>query len=211
MAKRAALARRLSISYLATTGESIMATVELRGQGQRVTDRMPTVCACCGAAATLSDERKLVWQPKWIYALAALGGIPFVIALLVMQKRMDVRLPLCADHAHPWRKLNIVRVLALLHLLVFSWVAIMASAILGRSAEESGGSGAAALAVMGGWLLILVLLFIAFFVQARRSIRPTLITDDRMTLAGVSPAFAQGVLACQTSAPAKKPVPVGAM
>jgi hypothetical protein len=164
-----------------------MATVELRGWGQQVTERLPSVCACCGQPAVISKEKKFEWFPKWTYLLIALGVLPFVIVMLITRKVMTVRVPLCEKHRRPWLELKLVAGLFLFVLLAPLFVGVILAPAVGKIGED----GSAVL--LGGWVLLCVVVMIGFFVVAMRSIRPKRITNDRIILAGVSPEFAGAV------------------
>jgi hypothetical protein len=131
-----------------------MAIVTLRGRNQQVTDRLPSLCACCGEPATLAKEKKFVWFPKWTYLLIPIGGLPFLIVLLLTRKLMIVRFPLCDRHPRPWLPVQLMAGMTLFHLFVLSWVAMILAAAVGR-AEGRGGSGG--LYVMGAWFAIWIL------------------------------------------------------
>lgn len=164
-----------------------MATVELRGRDARVTDYLPRVCACCGEAATDTKEKKFVWFPPWVFALAAFPPV-FLLTRLMTQKTMAVKLPVCDRHRFPWLWKYLAVAAWLVWMLVVSWAAIALAATVGRG---SGGDGSAAVAVLGGWFAGIVALYTLFIVVSLRSIRPVQITDDELRLKGVSPAFAE--------------------
>jgi hypothetical protein len=79
----AAPAESLSASDERTAGSVAMAnghhrrsrtTITLRGRQEWVTESLPSLCMCCGRAATNSKEKKFGWFPLWIYLLIPIGG-----------------------------------------------------------------------------------------------------------------------------------------
>jgi len=73
---------------------------------------LPPRCVRCGAASTIAPQVRLSWNPPWIYLAIPLCVIPlwnfislafvtvpaFLVALLVLNRRAKLKLPLCGRH-----------------------------------------------------------------------------------------------------------------
>jgi hypothetical protein len=64
--------------------------------------RLPPVCLCCAEAAVAYKSGTLTWFPVYIYPLLLGWVFPFLLALLLVQKRVRVLAPFCARHQHYW-------------------------------------------------------------------------------------------------------------
>jgi hypothetical protein len=158
---------------------------------------LPAVCMRCGAPATLTKAKTFAWHPTWIDTLIILGLICFTPLLLVgivvaisMTKRMRVPAPLCHAHQNHWS-----------WRAAFIWGGLGVIAFLGIGTFVflmNTGQEDESLQVLAGWmcgaagLIGLIWLIAAAIVQAG-AIRASEITDDRIALIGVSPAFVEAV------------------
>jgi hypothetical protein len=164
--------------------------VTLCGQNERVTDSLPSVCMCCGGRATNSKEKKFIWYPRWIYLLLPIGGLPFLIAMLLSQKKMTVRIPVCDRHRRPWLGMQLFAAFTLVYLLVLPWFLIYMSV----QAEKIWGRGNPwSLVLLGGWFVGIAVLCVLMFLLRLRYIHVKRITADTISLGGVSEAFAERV------------------
>jgi hypothetical protein len=167
-----------------------MTTIELRGQQQEVSERLPNTCMCCGAMATREVNKQFTWFPRWAYLGLFFGGLPFCVLAMALQKRMRVRLPVCDQHRWPWLGQYLFATLMILWLLIVPWLAIAGAAMT----EKSLGRGnPVALILLIGWLVVLLLFVPAAIVVRRRFIHPRSITDDAIVLGGVHRDFAEQI------------------
>jgi hypothetical protein len=56
------------------------------------------VCIRCGARATGTVRRNFYWHEPWIWILILAGLVIYAIVAMVVRKRLDVQVPLCAEH-----------------------------------------------------------------------------------------------------------------
>jgi hypothetical protein len=154
---------------------------------------LPALCMRCGAPATLTKTKTFAWHPKWIDTLIIVGLILFTPLLLVgvilaatMTKRMRVPVPLCEAHRNHW-----------FSRALFIWGGLGVIALLGIGTFVfllTAGQQDETIQTLAGWMcggaavLALVWLIAAAIVQAG-AIAPSEITDDRIALIRVSPAF----------------------
>ncbi len=149
-------------------------------------DDLAPVCMRCGAPSTAIRAKTFQWHPSWIALLLLAGLLPYVVVALVLTKRMRVEAPLCDAHKNHWLWRNVI-VFGSLLLLGAAFVGGLI--VLSALADQRGGQddpfgyfcvGMAVLGVV--WLIVAV-------VAQQTAIRTTEITDDTITLAGVSPDF----------------------
>jgi len=144
--------------------------------------RLPRVCLVCGARASGCKSKVMSWHPPWVYILLLAGVLPFPIVALVMQKRMRVEAPLCRRHQNHWLVRTLTIVLSLVGGIVIGCGLLMfASQRAGRA--DNTGLICIGIALLGGlWLLLVAILSLT-------AVRPQEITDDSITLTGVSDEF----------------------
>jgi hypothetical protein len=162
--------------------------ITLRGRNEWMTESLPSLCMCCGSPATSTKEKKFGWFPRWISLLAPIGGLPFLIALMLSRKMMTVKIPLCQRHRRPWLRQQLFAVLVLAYVLVLPWLLITLS-VAAEKTWSRGNPGS--LALLFGWFLGFPILFVLLFVVKRLAPHVKKITTDSITLGGVSEDFAQ--------------------
>jgi hypothetical protein len=60
---------------------------------------LPDRCLVCNEPASVQLPKKMYWHTPWLYLLILLNLLIFAIAALIVRKKADVVLPLCAEHA----------------------------------------------------------------------------------------------------------------
>jgi hypothetical protein len=163
-----------------------MATTRL-GRYEVERKLLPDLCMRCGAPATTHKSRNFAWYPTWISSLIVVGLfcnallIVGIILAAVMAKRMRVSVPLCDAHKNHWFMRGVIILVSFVGLLGLAAIVIALSAkdfvwilIIGL------------LIALVGWLILIGVL-------QSTSIRPTEITDNRITLRGVADSFAEAV------------------
>lgn len=140
---------------------------------------LPPVCLRCGQPATGYQRRTYSWHPSWVHILHVATVWPLALAALLTRKRLQVCAPYCDEHRATARRRRLVLISGL------------------------GGFGAMLIAIWlneGGFGSLLDSpLYVSYFLSllwlARlgilriNMIRPKEITDDSITLTGVSPTF----------------------
>jgi hypothetical protein len=138
---------------------------------------LPRVCMVCARRARTYKRKGFSWNPGWVYILLLAGLLPFVIVALILTKRRTVEVPLCGRHRHHW--------LARQGLMLGSLVGLL-GAIFGTLAlTPRNVPDLFFLGVLGGligWIVLVVIVNMGM-------IRPTSITEDSISLQGVSAGF----------------------
>lgn len=147
---------------------------------------LPPVCARCGEPATGTRSHDFLWhQPIIFFALICCFPL-YVVLALVNRKRMNVALPVCDRHRGMWVR----RQVALVAGVVSMFAGVSFGAAFGQEIDRVlNFDSTAPIAVFGGVLAGVFLIAIA----GLGSIRPTRISAESITLAGVSPVFADTV------------------
>jgi hypothetical protein len=165
-----------------------MATIRLTDRCSRPDD-LPDVCMKCGRDATGRVMKKFYFTPSWVWLTFLCGGLPVLaIVALIVTKSRRVSAPLCAEHQNhwSWRTWTIVGVLLVMVAGLITSIVIASEMRQGPGA--GGGEVVAGLFVVGllGWLIMTAIL-------SQSAIRTTEITDDTLTLTGVSKEFRAAV------------------
>jgi len=150
--------------------------------------RLPMVCMRCGVPATILKSKRMTYKPGWLAWLlfSAIFFFPILlvhlILSLVLEKRSILNAPLCKRHEGHWQVRSLV-----LWSLFLGACALGIGGIVVLPHNIGGllcfGSGIAAL---GWWITTAVL--------SETSLHATEITDDVMTLTGVSQEFLDAVV-----------------
>jgi hypothetical protein len=158
-----------------------MASVRLtRGEAR---GRLPSVCIVCGQTATGFKSKQMSWHPSWVYILLLLGLLPFIIVALCVQKRMRVEAPFCARHQNHWLSRTLIIVFSLVAIIIVGVGASMLMA--GQRAGPNDATGAICFGVIAlgiAWLVLVAVL-------SMTAVRAEEITENSITLAGVSDEF----------------------
>jgi hypothetical protein len=148
---------------------------------------LPGRCMACGEKAVVRKSKNFSWHPPWVIALIFFGLLPWAIVAIIMTKRMTVEVPLCERHKRYWftRNLIIYVGLGLVGLIGLGSIVVMAALSERRRGPASDLTGMVCFGVVVIFLVWLLTMAILQFV----SIRPTEITDRRITLTNVSQVF----------------------
>jgi hypothetical protein len=150
---------------------------------------LPDVCMQCGAPAEERKSKLYTWYHPALNLLI-FGGVPGWILLAVLSqvlaKRRRVERPLCPTHINqwPWRTLVALGGFALVGLVGFAAFFVLATYSKVGQPNTLGGIFCA-----GAFVVLLVWLVVVVVIQST-AIRPTVITDNSITLTSVSKEFA---------------------
>ena len=153
---------------------------------------LPDVCMCCGAPAIERKRRRFISHPLWVYALMPLGYIPYAVVAAILTEHVRCYTLFCARHKHYWRNRTLAiwgTFVALLALIVGSF------AIVGSMSEQFSRSTQDILfgALCIGSPVLLLCWLISIPIIQVTEIHPANVTERRLTLKGISPAFAEAV------------------
>lgn len=140
-------------------------------------EELPPFCVRCGAPERSERwKRSYYWHEPALYLLVFAGLLVYVIAAVLVRKRIDLDVPICEAHWQRRRKLQKVAI-GLLVLMVGLVVLAIATNM------DSVGPFACPGAFLAGVAALIV------HSVAERSLRPKRITDDWGEFAGASPEF----------------------
>jgi len=90
---------------------------------------LPLICVRCGRPATGGRLlKKYYWHPRWLFILLLPGIIWYVIAALLMRKRMDLAVPLCAEHRMRYQNMRLASILMMIGSSIFVIASFFVSA-----------------------------------------------------------------------------------
>ncbi len=137
---------------------------------------LPRLCVKCNQPVDEYRKRfKLSWYSPLAY-LALLGGIlPFVIVVIVIQKKMALNVSICADH----RRKRLIAILV-------GWLGALAGITMLIAGPIMGGDGVP-LWVIGG--IVVLLASMVYGIIASRVIWPKRIDAHLSWINGVCPDF----------------------
>lgn len=64
----------------------------------------PPFCVKCGAPSTAPLERSYYWHEPWVYLFILPGLLIYAILALAVRRRLNVIVPLCAEHRRRRRR-----------------------------------------------------------------------------------------------------------
>lgn len=146
---------------------------------------LPEVCALTGRRTADIKRKVFYWQPAWTGVLFLAGVLPYVIASMVLRRRMVVELPLMRGKRGHWEWRSAVTLVAVL-------VAVVGGLISGSEARHLGGRGqnfSAGLLYAVGPVALIAAIALGIVLHSS-AIRPTEVTDDAVTLVNVHTDFA---------------------
>jgi hypothetical protein len=149
--------------------------------------QLPRICMRCGADATRHKSKMFSWYPPWVIVLLLGGILPYVLVAVILTKRMRIDAPLCQRHRFHWGSRQALILLSLLGVLgLIVLLVVLTTARQGQQPLLPSAAWWTLPAAFLGWLILIV-------VVQTTTIRPVEITDYKMTLTSVSPAFADAV------------------
>jgi hypothetical protein len=139
---------------------------------------LPAVCMCCGRPATTTTTKRMSWHPAWVGGLAA----------MIMTKYATVQAPFCDEHKGHWFK----RALLLWGSLLLFGVIAVGALVVGVNLERRASEMVLPIVGVGCGVLLVAWIIIAIVCQYT-AIRTTEITDEEVSLTGVSEEFVEAV------------------
>jgi hypothetical protein len=140
----------------------------------------------CGAPSEFVKRKTFSWVPGWTYVLLLAGLLPCVIVQAILTKRKRVCAPLCRAHTGHWAWRTAFVIGGLCAVIVGGIAAAILAESLSPRLRQQGVGG---ILCAGCAVLALIWLIAAAVIQSG-AIRPAEITDDDITLIGVSREFA---------------------
>lgn len=130
----------------------------------------------CGSTQVSAWRKKFTWHSPWLLLMIIFPGLLiYAIVALVVQKKMELNVPLCEEHHGERKRYNIIGGVLL--------GAILPVALIGANSQSLDGT---VVTLVG---MIMFLASLIFFVRGGRYIRPTRIDDQQAILAGAGMAF----------------------
>ncbi len=165
-------------------GKRSMADIKM-GRFEISEYELPDVCLKCGAQARQRLYHTFTWTPGWVYAFFVLGPIGIiVIRILINSVRQEFTMgvPLCAEHRGHWFWRNLI-----VGLMVVAFVAaLIGGGILAGELDEPP-------PFFVTFLSALLSLILGVILVQRTAIRAREITQQSITLTGVSDEFVAAI------------------
>ncbi len=139
---------------------------------------LPPYCVKCGQPSEGEPiARVFQWHPQWVYVTVLVSPIIYLIIALIVRKKINLDVPLCADHKSQRTKNLWIGLLLLLG-------CIPAGIVLGGTVGGDAG--------MGAGILVGTAAFIAgviFLGPGRAMLSPRFIDNTRATFRGAGEVF----------------------
>src|SRR6266851_803407 len=152
---------------------------------------LPNVCMRCEAPATVRKRYRFVSHPGWVYLLLPFGYLPYVIVAAIMTQRVRFYTQFCARHKNHWRIRAFIVWGAFLALVAILFGGFLLISWLERNKTTDYGSFFGYFCI--GWLVLIFCWMISIPIVQLTSIHPADVTERRLTLKRVSPAFVDAV------------------
>jgi hypothetical protein len=153
---------------------------------------LPDVCMRCGAPAAVRKRHVFISHPLWVYVLLPFGYLPYVVVAAVLTERVRCCTQFCPRHKNHWLVRTLIiwgTFVALLALIVGSVVVVGSmEGKMSRSAHDA----LIGMVCIGSPVLLFCWL-ISIPIMQLTAIHPADVTERRLTLKRVSPAFVKAV------------------
>ena len=153
---------------------------------------LPDVCMCCGASATERKRRRFISHPLWVYLLLPFGYLPYVIVAAILTENVRCYTLFCPRHKNHWLLRTLViwgAFVVLLVLLIGSFVLVGSMFGPGSKSMQDKLFGILCIATP----VLLLCWLISIPLAQLTAIHPADVTEHRLTLKRISPAFAEAV------------------
>ncbi|WP_020475928.1 Coa1/Tim21 domain-containing protein [Zavarzinella formosa] len=150
---------------------------------------LPDVCMKCGEPADTRVKRNFSWYPPWVMVLVLAGVLVAAIVALILTKKMSVRAPMCDLHKDHWSKRTMWTLITfgILAVLGIGGIVILGAVENGPNKDSFTGL------ICGGGVFGLLAWLILVVIFQSTMIKPTLITDKKITLVKVHPEFVRAL------------------
>jgi hypothetical protein len=153
---------------------------------------LPDVCMSCGAPATERKRRRFISHPLWVYLLLPLGYLPYVVVAAILTENVRCYTLFCPRHKNHWLLRTLViwgAFVALLVLLIGSFALVGSMSGPGSKSTQDKLFGILCLATP----MLLLCWLISIPITQLTAIHPAEVSEHRLTLKRISPAFAEAV------------------
>jgi hypothetical protein len=168
-----------------------MASIQLSRHEAEEGD-LPDVCMCCGAPATERKRRRFISHPLWVYLLLPFGYLPYVIVAAILTENVRCYTLFCARHKNHWLLRTLIIWGAFIVLLAFLAGSFALVGSMSGPASKSTQDTLFGLLCIAMPVLLLCWL-ISIPIMQLTAIHPANVTEHRLTLKCVSPAFVEAV------------------
>jgi hypothetical protein len=153
---------------------------------------LPYVCMRCADPATVRKRRLFVSHPLWVYLLLPLGYLPYVIVAAVLTQRVRCYTHFCPRHKKHWLVRGLIIWGAFLALLALLVITIAVISLMGKPLSESADRALVGLLCIA-WPALAFCWLVSIPLIQLTAIHPAEVTERRLTLKRVSPAFVEAV------------------
>ncbi len=147
---------------------------------------------CCGKHATQKKRLRFTSHPLWVYILLPMGWLPYAIVAALLTERVRCYTHFCDRHRRYWLRRTLISWACFAGLVVFSLGSLVLTVLLREHISE------ATQRLIAGWLcpvtIALGLLWLMSIpIMQVVGIHPADVTEDSLTLKGISQDFAEAV------------------
>jgi hypothetical protein len=168
-----------------------MASIELSRYEAEEGD-LPDVCMCCGAPATDRKRRRFTSHPVWVYLLLPFGLLPYVIVAAVLTESARCYVLFCPQYKNHWLRRTLLVWGSFVALIAVLFGSLVFVGLMQGQLDKSTSDVLSGSLCVGSLFLVLFWLISIPIVQMT-AIQPTNVTQHRLTLRGISPAFVDAV------------------
>jgi hypothetical protein len=165
---------------------------------------LPDVCMRCGAPAVERKRLRFVSHPVWVYALLPFGYLPYVIVAAILTEHVRCYTLFCARHKKHWLVRTLIIWGSFVALLAFIASTVILVGIFSEHISKSAKD-----TLVGSQCIGIVVLIFCWFISIPivqlTAIHPTNVTERRLTLKRVSPAFVEAVREYRANRPEVEP------
>src|SRR5262245_13935624 len=102
------------------TGDRLVVSRLVDGANEGAT--LPPFCVKCGAPSASTLSKSFYWHQPWLYVFIFFGAVPYALLAMILRKRIDLKIPLCADHRRRRRNFILAAWLVALGGIAFPFV-----------------------------------------------------------------------------------------
>jgi hypothetical protein len=153
---------------------------------------LPDVCMCCGEPAVERKRRRFISHPVWVYILLPLGYLPYAVVAAILTENVRCYTLFCARHRKHWLVRTLIIWGAFVALIAFiAGCTLLLFSLSGHLHKSTEDTLAGSLCI--GTVVLIFCWFISIPLVQLTAIHPAEVTERRLTLKRVSPAFVEAV------------------